>query len=182
MVNKEKLLNIIVQRYFLARGVDGYTLAKYARGVVNVVSDNCYYTTNTPHPPEIEGKLFILYAINGGTRFATRLEDVPEESTYIISSVLEGDGYILETPVFFDLTAKLTSQETISNNIKDDISKRYFDRLTYLTSDELNRLYDILSSVQANPWEKLMELAVQTHLKRNVRRKFIRPRLQCGHK
>lgn len=182
MVNKEKLLNIIVQRYFLARGVDGYTLAKYTRGNLNVVSNNCYYTTNTPHPPEIEGKLFILYARDGGTGFATGLSDVPEESTYIISSVLEGEGYILETPVFFDLTAKLTSQEDVSGEIREDVSGRYFDKLTYLTSDELNRLYDILSSMQSGPWEKLMELAIQVHLKRNTRRKFIRPRLQCDHK
>jgi hypothetical protein len=177
----EKILNIIVQRYFLARGVDGHTIEKYSKGVLNIVSDNCYYTTNTPHPPEIGCGLFILYAREGGTGFANRLSDVPRDSVYIISCVLEGEGYILETPVFFDLTAKLTSQETLSGEIRADISRRYFDKVAYMTSDEIDKLYDFLSLMQANPWEKLMELAVQIHLGKYVRRKFIRPRLVCGH-
>jgi hypothetical protein len=146
---------------------------------LNVVSDNCYYTTNTPHPPEIEGKLFILYAVDGGTRYATRLSDVPANATYVISSVVDGDSYVMETPIFFDLTAKLTSPGIISEEIKTDMSNRYFDKVTYLSSDELDMLYTILSSLRASPWERLMELAVQVHLKRNVRRSFIRPPLKC---
>lgn len=182
MVNKEKVLNIVVQRYFLARGLDGETVDKYARGTLNVVSDNCYYTTNTPHPPEIKGRLFVLYAVDGGTGYAGRLKDIPRDSVYIISSVIEGDGYVLETPIFFDLTAKLSAQEKITDEIRDDISKRYFDKLSYLTSDELEGVYDVLSVMQANPWEKLMELAIQVHLRRNTRRKFIKPHLKCSHK